>query len=74
MNPTAFDFFTGSILQFLAKGTTSPGKQTISVGPGNTFGEVVKILSSRRVHRLYITNQSGNPLGIVTLFDIIARV
>jgi len=74
MNPSAFDFFTGSVLQFLAKGTSSFSKQTLSVGPGNTFGEVVQYLAKQRVHRLYVTTQNGNPLGLVTLFDVISRL
>jgi len=74
MNPTAFDFFTGSIFQFLAKAITGWAKPTLSVGPGNTFADVIKTLADERVHRLYITDQMGHPLGLISLIDVISRL
>jgi len=74
INPMAFDFFGGSVLQFLSKGTTGSKKQTVSVGPGNTFSEAIKVLAMEKVHRLYITTKNGNPVGFVTLIDVITRL
>jgi CBS domain-containing protein len=74
MNPLAFDFFNGSTLQFMAKGTDSPSKVTQSLGPGNTFGETITRLATERIHRLYITGEHGHPVGFVSLIDVIARL
>jgi CBS-domain-containing membrane protein len=74
MNPLAFDFFNGSTLQFMAKGTDSPMKVTQALGPGNTFGETVERLAKERIHRIYITSDHGHPVGFVSLIDVIARL
>lgn len=47
---------------------------TTSVGPNNTFGEVISILAGERIHRVYITDDFGHPLGFVSLIDVIARL
>jgi len=44
------------------------------VVPSNTFGEVIGVLAGERIHRVYIVDQQGHPLGFVTLIDIIARL
>jgi len=74
MNSMGYDFFNGSVLQFLAKGTNSRQHITTSVRPSNTFGEVIGILSAERIHRVYITDDFGHPLGFVSLIDVIARL
>jgi CBS-domain-containing membrane protein len=74
MNSMGYDFFTGSVLQFLAKGTNSKQHITTSVRPANTFGDVIGILASERIHRVYICDDYGHPLGFVTLIDVIARL
>jgi len=48
INPMAFDFFLGSTFQFLCKGTNRGPSITQSVGVGNTFGEVLQLLSKKK--------------------------
>jgi len=74
ITPDGFDFFFGSTLQFLAKGTSSKPKRSMQVGTGNTFGEVIQMLSSEKIHRIYITTEHGHPVGFVSLIDVIARM
>jgi len=74
MNPLAFDFFNGSTLQFLCKGTDSEGKITQSLGTGNTFGDAIARLSEEHIHRLYIVTDHGHPVGFLSLIDVIARL
>jgi len=73
MNSLGFDFFLGSTLQFLVKGTQSKLKRTQSVQPGDTFGSVLLLLEKERIHRVYITDQSGHPIGFISLIDLISR-
>lgn len=74
MNPLAFDFFNGSTLQFMAKGTDAPMRVTQALGPANSFGEAIERLASERIHRIYIAEDHGHPVGFVSLIDVIARL
>jgi len=74
MNPLAFDFFYGSTLQFMCKGTSTKAKITQSLGPGNTFGEAIKRLKEEHIHRLYIVTETAHPVGFLSLIDVIARL
>jgi len=49
-------------------------KVTQSLGPGNTFGETISRLATERIHRIYITEEHGHPVGFVSLIDVIARL
>jgi CBS domain-containing protein len=74
MNSLAFDFFNGSTLQFLIKGTKATMKRTQSVVPDTTFGEVIQLLSEEKIHRAYIYTPHGFPSGFVSLIDVIVRL
>jgi len=74
MNSLGFDFFNGSCLQFLVKGTKPIMKPTQSVNSETTFGEVVQILTEEKIHRIYITSSTGFPTGFVSLIDAIVRL
>jgi len=74
LNPLAFEFFNGSTLQFLFKGTDSQGKPTQSLGQGNSFGDAITRLAKERIHRLYIVSDTGHPVGFLSLIDVIARL
>jgi len=74
MNSLAFDFFNGSTMQFLIKGTKSTMKRTQSVAADTTFGEVIQLLSDQKIHRAYIYTPHGFPSGFVSLIDVIVRL
>eukprot|EP01126_Amoeba_proteus_P018493 TRINITY_DN1944_c0_g1_i1.p1 TRINITY_DN1944_c0_g1~~TRINITY_DN1944_c0_g1_i1.p1 ORF type:complete len:224 (-),score=34.67 TRINITY_DN1944_c0_g1_i1:298-969(-) len=74
LNPLAFDFFSGSTLQFLCKGTDSKLKVTQALEMSNTFEETIRVLAEQKIHRVYITSDKGYPVGFVTLIDVIIRL
>lgn len=74
MSPLGFDFFLGSTLQFLAKATSSGAHPTRALGVGDTFGAALTLLSEEGLHRLYICDEGGHPVGLITLLDVIARL
>jgi len=75
MKPYGFEYFTGSVLQFLAKGTSSRGPiGTIQVDEYTTFGEVVKLLDEQHLHRVFVSDGSNHPLGQISLGDILVKL
>jgi len=69
--PEAFNMFSGSILQFLCKGTTSHPKPPITCSINSTFGEALTIIYTEHIHRIYIVDDEMRPHGVVTLTDIL---
>jgi len=39
-------------------------------GPEDTIGEVVRLLAEKRVHRVYVIDDIGKPINVVTLTSI----
>jgi len=74
LNVLAFDFFMGSTLQFMVKGTSESPKAAQHLEEGNTFGEVLQLLATEKLHRLYITDENDHPIGFASLIDVIARL
>jgi len=75
MNALGFDFFNGSVLQFLIKGTDTGKPKVVSqFKRDNTFADVLQCFTTQKVHRLYITDDSEHPIGFISLIDIIARL
>jgi len=73
MNAFGFDFFNGSTLQFLIKGTSAQPKRPESVQTEDTFGEVLSLLERSKLHRVYITDNFAHPIGFISLIDLIVR-
>jgi len=71
IQPTAFAFFTGSTIQFLVKGTQTTLRAPITCLASTTFEQLVNILATEHVHRVYVTTDYGYPLGVITLTDIL---
>jgi len=46
----------------------------VKAGPYHSFGWVLRLIAFYRVHRCYITNESGEPLGVITLTDILGEL
>lgn len=83
--PDAFDYFSGSVLQFLCKGTTvscqppcqltfefkSHPKAPITCSGDMKLADAVVLLAKEKIHRLYIVDQSMHPIGVVTMSDIV---
>jgi CBS domain-containing protein len=47
-------------------------KGLITCKPGATLGEVAGLLNRYRVHALVVMDEDGNPLGIISDFDLLA--
>ncbi|PNW76386.1 hypothetical protein CHLRE_11g467541v5 [Chlamydomonas reinhardtii] len=50
------------------------GQRLVVVRPDTTFGEVLQLLVSHRVHRVYVVNAAMQPVGIVTCTDVLRKV
>jgi len=74
MHPSGFHFFNRSTLSFLCKGVDQDYKGSISLYPTATFREVLQIVNQKGIHRVYITQENGYPLGVISLIDVIARL
>jgi len=71
LNEHAFDYFQGSTLQFLVKGTRVGLLGPITAPEQSSLEFAMKTLTTQHVHRIYITDNSDHPLGVLTLGDII---
>lgn len=47
------------------------GQTIAAAGPGDAVAAVLARMVARRVHRLYIVDSEGKPLGLVTLTDVL---
>ncbi|KXZ52801.1 hypothetical protein GPECTOR_8g188 [Gonium pectorale] len=45
-----------------------------SLKPSSTFGQLLETMASQNLHRLYITDEDGKPVSIVTLTDVLREV
>jgi len=43
----------------------------VSCNAGSTLGEVLRLIKTEKVRRVYVTNDTGHPVGMVSLGDII---
>jgi len=71
IHANAFDYFNGSTLQFLCKGTDSAPRVPITCSSSATLVEVVCQMAAEHVHRLYVVDENLHALGVVTLSDVI---
>jgi len=68
----------GTVKAFLAKITIEfPGSrpstlQTCSVT--DTFGDIVKRMEDHKIHRIFVTDNSVRPIGVVTLKDVLYQL
>ncbi len=51
-----------------------PPAGLLCCSPESTFAEVLQLVASERVHRAYVVDQAGRPVGVVTLTDILHLV
>ncbi len=47
---------------------------TVSLKPSSTFGQLIDLIASQSLHRVYITGEAGEPLSIVTLTDVLREI
>lgn len=71
INPTAFDFFSGSTIQFLCKGTDTSIRTPIICTTGTSFQGVVALMFNEHVHRVYVVDTYSHPIGVISLSDIL---
>jgi CBS domain-containing protein len=69
--PDAFDYFSGSTIQFLVKGTNSRTAAPVTCTKSTTFEELVALFVNQHVHRVYVLDDTFYPSGIITLTDIL---
>jgi len=69
--PEAFSMFYGSILQYLVKGTQSHPHQPITCSESSTLEDVLRLLVTNRIHRVYVVDQFDRPIGLVSIADIV---
>jgi len=69
--PDGFDYFSGSTLQFLVKGTETSLRSPIICDTNTSFENLIQLLMTEHVHRIYVTNQYDYPTGVISLSDII---
>jgi len=70
--PTSFEFFNGSTLMFLAKGTNANRfVPSVTCLPTASLRQVIRQMVENRVHRMFITDATDRPVGIVSMGDIL---
>lgn len=42
--------------------------------PQSRFGDVVEMLCGRRLHRIFICDAEGRPMGVLSATDILRRI
>jgi CBS domain-containing protein len=72
--PEAFASLLTSAVDLRASlhGGTLPPVGTVT--PGTTFGELLDLLVSHKLHRAYVVDEEGKPTSIITLTDVLKRV
>ncbi|KAG2432081.1 hypothetical protein HXX76_009008 [Chlamydomonas incerta] len=50
------------------------GQRLVVARPDSTFSEVLELLVSHRIHRVYVVNAALQPVGIVTCTDVLRKV
>ncbi len=45
-----------------------------SLKPSSTFGQLLETMATQGLHRLYITDDEGKPVSIVTLTDVLREI
>lgn len=48
------------------------GQQILLVSEGNTLREVMEIIVEQRIHRLYVADEDGKPVKVITMTDILS--
>lgn len=52
----------------------NPKKPILSCTKKSTLGEVVSTLASFRRHRLFIVDEEGKPIGVISLGDVLTTI
>jgi CBS-domain-containing membrane protein len=73
--PNSFEFFNGSALQFLCRGTKDNRQgPVITCSVQDSFMDIVQMLTEQRLHRIFVTDSFGHPVGVITLGDVISKL
>jgi len=67
----SFNYFNGSTQKFIEKGTQSGIFAPITCDETSSFESVLILLATVRTHRVYITDPTGYPKGIISLGDLL---
>jgi CBS domain-containing protein len=69
---TAFDLFRTPLLDFLRFGTSVKSRiPPISCKADTPLKDIIHALLQEKIHRIFITNANEQPVGVVTLTDVI---
>jgi len=71
ITPDSFDYFHEPVIDFLLKGTDTGLGEPITCTETTSLVIAMQILNSNRIHRIYVVNPRMQPIGVVTLTDII---
>jgi CBS domain-containing protein len=51
-----------------------PKYEPVTINMNDKFGDVLKTVMEKRVHRVYIVDNDRKPTGVVSLRDLLARI
>jgi len=54
--------------------TATPGRELVTCHVTSTLAQVIHMVTTKRVHRVWVVDQNGGLQGLVSLTDIIAVV
>lgn len=54
--------------------TSTPGRELVTCHVTSTMGQVIRMVTMKRVHRVWVVDQNDGLQGLVSLTDIIAAV
>lgn len=54
--------------------TSTPGRELVTCHVTSTMGQVIRMVTMKRVHRVWVVDQNDGLQGLVFLTDIIAAV
>jgi CBS domain-containing protein len=68
-----FSNYNWTILDFLKKGTEKHEiRNVLTCKQDSTLDEVLNLIVSNHIHRVYIVNEKNQPLGIICLYDLLS--
>jgi len=68
------DSLAAVILQPAIDFVRSPGRPVIVAQKSSRFGEVLQLLNNNHIHRVWIVDEQGKPVGVVSLSDILSKL
>ncbi|KAG7036515.1 SNF1-related protein kinase regulatory subunit gamma-like PV42a, partial [Cucurbita argyrosperma subsp. argyrosperma] len=74
LNATALEFTETIGKSVLLEGTTAGGRELVTCGEESSMKEVMEKVVSKHVHRIWVTDEHGLLLGLISLSDMIRAI